>query len=89
MRAAFRLLTTDEMPLSGLCTRGYFGSHLQRTGETMAPSFFNSAKALSTSLRSAPNAFVMSPAETGLPASRMAFKTWSFIIMGGYITSWR
>ena len=32
------------------------GSHLQRTGDTMAPSFFSSAKALSTSLRSAPRA---------------------------------
>lgn len=48
------------------------GSHLQRTGDTMAPSFFSSAKALSTSLRSAPRAFVTSPAETGFPASRMA-----------------
>lgn len=40
------------------------GSHLQRTGDTMAPSFLSSAKALSTSLRSAFRALVMSPAET-------------------------
>ena len=60
----------------------YFaGSHLQRTGDTMAPSFFNSAKALSTSLRSAPNALVTSPAETGLPTSRIACNTFSFIII--------
>ena len=55
------------------------GAHLQRTGDTMAPSFFNSAKALSTSFRSAPNALVTSPADTGFPASRMAFNTCSFI----------
>jgi hypothetical protein len=57
------------------------GSHLQRTGETMAPSFFSSANALSTSLRSAPSALVTSPAETGLPASRMACNTCSFIAL--------
>ena len=64
-------------------TDNYFtaGSHLQRTGETIAPSFFNSAKALSTSLRSAPRAFVTSPAETGLPASRMACNTCSFMLL--------
>ena len=62
-------------------TDNYFtaGSHLQRTGETIAPSFFSSANALSTSLRSAPRALVTSPAETGLPASRMACNTCSFI----------
>ena len=42
----------------------YAGCHLHRTGETIAPSFFSSAKALSTSLRSAPRALVTSPAET-------------------------
>ena len=30
------------------------GCHLQRTGDTMAPSFLSWAKALSTSLRSSP-----------------------------------
>ena len=61
---------------------GYFaGSHLQRTGDTMAPSFFNSANALSTSLRSAFNTLVTSPADTGLPASRMACKTCSFMML--------
>lgn len=53
----------------------FAGAHLQRTGETIAPSFLSSAKALSTSLRSAPRAAVTSPAETGLPAARMAAKT--------------
>ena len=59
---------------------GQAGVHLQRTGETMAPSFFNSAKALSTSLRSAPSVLVTSPAETGLPAWRIACNTFSFIM---------
>ena len=53
--------------------------HLQRTGDTMAPSFLRSAKALSTSLRSAFKDLATSPADTGLPAARMAFNTCSFI----------
>ena len=53
----------------------YAGCHLHLTGDTMAPSFLSSAKTLSTSLRSAPRAAVTSPAETGLPAARMAAKT--------------
>ena len=62
------------------CRSYLAGSHLQRTGETMAPSFLSSAKALSTSLRSAFRALVTSPADTGLPASRMAWSTCSFMI---------
>ena len=57
----------------------YATVHLQRTGETMAPSFLRSAKALSTSLRSAFKDLATSPAETGLPAARIAFNTCSFI----------
>ena len=57
------------------------GCHLQRTGDTMAPSFFNSAKALSTSLRSIPVISAILPAFTGAPNSRMACNTFSFIIL--------
>ena len=54
------------------------GSHLQRTGETMAPSFFRASKALSTTLRSRPVISATLPALTGSPISRMAFSTCSF-----------
>ena len=57
------------------------GAHLQRTGDTIAPSFFNSAKALSTSLRSIPVISAILPALTGAPNSRMACNTFSFIIL--------
>ena len=64
----------------------YFaGSHLQRTGETIAPSFLSSAKALSTSLRSMPVISAILPAFTGAPNSRMAFNTFSFIMIGNWL----
>jgi len=72
---------------NGVSLRGYAkrenqaGCHLQRTGDTMAPSFFNSAKALSTSLRSIPVISAILPALTGAPNSRMACNTFSFIIL--------
>ena len=65
--------------LSKRAARYSAGVHLQRMGETMAPSFFSAANTLSTSLRSAPSALVTSPAETGLPASRMACNTCSLM----------
>ena len=57
------------------------GAHLQRTGDTIAPSFFNSAKAVSTSLRSMPVISEILPALTGAPNSRMACNTFSFIVV--------
>ena len=42
------------------------GCHLQRTGDTMAPSFLSWANALSTSLRSSPERVATSPADTVL-----------------------
>ena len=54
---------------------------MQRTGETMAPSFLSSAKALSTSLRSIPVISAILPAFTGAPNSRIACNTFSFIII--------
>ena len=57
------------------------GSHLQRTGETIASSFFSSLNALSISFRSSPDSFYTSPAETGFPASRMTSNTFSFTSM--------
>ena len=53
----------------------YAGCHLQRTGETIAPSFLRSAKALSTTLRSRPVSSAILPAFTGAPTSRIAFNT--------------
>ena len=51
------------------------GCHLQRTGDTMAPSFLSWANALSTSLRSIPERVATSPADTGLPALRIVSST--------------
>ena len=51
------------------------GVHLQRTGETMAPSFLRAAMALSTTLRSSPVSSAILPALTGSPALRMASNT--------------
>lgn len=60
----------------------YFaGSHLQRTGDTIAPSFLSSAKALSTSFLSIPEAVATSPAETGFPASVIVLMTISFVVI--------
>ena len=51
----------------------YATVHLQRTGETIAPSFLRSAKALSTSLRSAFKDLATSPADTGLHAEGFGY----------------
>ena len=51
------------------------GCHLQRTGDTMAPSFLSWANALSTSLLSIPERVATSPADTGLPALRIVSST--------------
>ena len=56
----------------------FAGSHLQRTGDTMAPSFFNSANALSTTLRSSPDSSATFPAFKGTPALRITSNTCSF-----------
>ena len=73
--------TSATVSATFIAGRNYFaGSHLQRTGDTIAPSFFSSAKALSTSLRSMPVISAILPALTGSPNSRMACKTFSFII---------
>ena len=55
------------------------GCHLQRTGDTMAPSFLSWAKALSTSLRSSPERVATSPADTGLPALRIVSITFAIV----------
>lgn len=66
----------DYTPLSGKRGKGgYAGVHLQRTGETMAPSFLRAAMALSTTLRSRPVSSAILPALTGSPALRMASST--------------
>ena len=55
-----KIMITEEETANGLLScilqiRFYSaGCHLQRTGDTMAPSFLSWAKALSTSLRSRP-----------------------------------
>ena len=55
-----KIMITEEETANGLLScilqiRFYSaGCHLQRTGDTMAPSFLSWAKALSTSLRSSP-----------------------------------
>ena len=55
------------------------GCHLQRTGDTIAPSFLSWAKALSTSLRSSPERVATSPADTGLPALRIVSRTFAVV----------
>ena len=52
---------------------------MQRTGDTMAPSFFSRVNALSTSLRSSPERVATSPADTGLPALRMVLRTFAVV----------
>jgi len=70
------------MPLSqALCPYFTAGSHLHLTGETMEPSFFISAKALSTILRSSPVNSATFPAFKGSPAFLMASKICSFSFM--------
>ena len=62
--------------------KNYFaGSHLQRTGDTIAPSFLSSATALSTSFLSIPEIVATSPAETGLPASTIVLMMISFVLI--------
>ena len=51
------------------------GAHLQRTGETIAPSSFNAFMALSTSFRSKPLSSAIFPAFRGVPASFIVFNT--------------
>ena len=75
------ILKSDEMQKGGQSPpfNHFAGSHLHRTGDTIVPSFFNSAKALSTSLRSIPVISAILPALTGAPNSRMACNTFSFM----------
>ena len=54
------------------------GAHLQRTGETIAPSSFSCFIALSTSLRSSPLSSAILPAFRGVPASFIVANTCSF-----------
>lgn len=60
------------------CTNYSAGAHLQRTGETIAPSSFNCFMALSTSLRSSPLSSAILPAFNGSPASFIVANTFSF-----------
>ena len=55
------------------------GCHLQRTGDTIVPSFLSWANALSTSLRSSPERVAISPADTGLPALCMVSRTFAIV----------
>ena len=72
--------TTNCLPFNFQQIRSYSaGCHLQRTGDTMAPSFLSWAKALSTSLRSSPERVATSPADTGLPALRMVPRTFAVV----------
>ena len=57
------------------------GAHLQRTGETIAPSSLSSFIALSTSLRSRPLSSAILPAFRGCPASFIVANTFSFTSM--------
>lgn len=57
------------------------GVHLQRMGDTIAPSFFRAANALSTTLRSSPVSSATLPALTGSPALRIASSTMFFSSM--------
>ena len=80
-----KIMITEEETANGLLScilqiRFYSaGCHLQRTGDTMAPSFLSWAKALSTSLRSSPERVATSPADTGLPALRIVSSTFAVV----------
>ena len=63
------------------------GAHLQRTGETIAPSSFNAFMALSTSFRSKPLSSAIFPAFRGVLASFIVFNTISLaFIMFVYLS---
>ena len=79
IKATIPALPKPKPKKNPMKTYFWTGSHLQRTGETMAPSFLRSAKALSTSLRSRPVISAILPAFTGAPNSRMALSTCSFM----------
>ena len=55
------------------------GAHLQRTGDTIAPSALSCFIALSTSLRSRPLSSAILPAFRGWPASFIVANTFSFV----------
>lgn len=72
---------TDAVNVVLLTESDYFcaGSHLQRTGDTIAPSALSSFIALSTSLRSRPESSAILPALSGVPACFMVSNTVSFV----------